>query len=212
MWICCLNAIPVPGMRAVTAGPWGPTVKRRGPAPTEVLIPRGENVKRTPGIGLKLFLKRHPMLTPPVVCEDRRLTPRLSRGARTRPSTDHQPAARRQLKSVIRRLPREWRVMSRSVLTNELFQQLVDDDVPFITVLHDAPKVGSGARRDAHCAHRTVPTLVPSFARRGEPTPMEGRDVPGHVTGGNDVVLERRVGPRQRDSGQNPEESRAVRS
>jgi|SRR2546426_487200 len=102
--------------------------------------------------------------------------------------------------------------MSRSVLTNELFQQLVDDDVPFITVLHDAPKVGSGARRDAHCAHRTVPTLVPSFARRGEPTPMEGRDVPGHVTGGNDVVLERRVGPRQRDSGQNPEESRAVRS
>ena len=74
MWICCLKAIPVPGMRAVTAGPWGPTVKRRGPAPTEVLIQRGENVKRTPGIGLKLFLKRHPMLTPPVVCEDRRLT------------------------------------------------------------------------------------------------------------------------------------------
>jgi hypothetical protein len=36
-------------------------VIRIGPTPTEVVMPLGDNVNRTLGIGLKLFLKRHPM-------------------------------------------------------------------------------------------------------------------------------------------------------
>jgi hypothetical protein len=48
-------------MRAVTVGPEVPAVNRTGPTPNEVLIPLGEMVSRTPGIGLKLCRNRHPI-------------------------------------------------------------------------------------------------------------------------------------------------------
>ena len=58
----CRKDKPVPGMRAVTAGPRGPSVARNGPTPTDVETPLGERVMRTPGNGLNDFRKRQVMI------------------------------------------------------------------------------------------------------------------------------------------------------
>lgn len=55
---------PVPGMFAVSAAPAGPVVTRNGPTPTDVVMPCFDNVTRTPGMGVKLFLNRQPIVLP----------------------------------------------------------------------------------------------------------------------------------------------------
>ena len=47
----CRKDRPVPGTFAVKEGPRGPAVTLRGPTPTEVEMPLGESVTRTPGSG-----------------------------------------------------------------------------------------------------------------------------------------------------------------
>jgi len=62
----CTNDRPVPGALSVMLGPLGPAVTRIGPTPTDVLMPLGDSVKRTPGIGEKLCRNLQPMFILPL--------------------------------------------------------------------------------------------------------------------------------------------------